>query len=467
VNVALTVLPFIVGLILALLTLKFGPLVVPSVVFLLLLLPWLVQDPFRLFIWLIVTWPVLTLYARISLPAGIPDISYERVLVPLTSGIIVLAGLTFKMKLPRLGMLDILVGTYAAAQFGSRVVVLWLGGVGTPDLNGLLGIIVIPLLMYWMTKTLLASRWHLQWLLLALILASVIIGFSGLYERALGQQESPFPITAHLVGGELSTRFMDVPQGRAAGVLGNPAIYGAVLGIGVLVSLCCLVHSQRQQIRVVLAATIVVLLYGILVSFTRSAWLSIAVALFVAQFLIKDLWKRTLPVYVVGLLFLVLMWDDLESNPVIASRVVNLHNVDYRLTLGSLAWQRFLERPVFGWGSGALDYFSSVRINDASHNMYLTLLVDGGLVLFLSFVAVIIYLFSRALSAYRLLPPFERSVLAAMTGSVIIFLVSGMALELRYFGYFNALFWIVVGVMDRLKEPFASRNDNSVDVHKY
>ena len=79
-NIASVVLPLIVGLTLAWLTFKFGPLAVLIVVAF-LILPWLVIDPFRLFIWLIVTWPVLTLYARIPLPAGIPDITYERILV--------------------------------------------------------------------------------------------------------------------------------------------------------------------------------------------------------------------------------------------------------------------------------------------------------------------------------------------------------------------------------------------------
>jgi O-antigen ligase len=409
-----------------------------------------------------VTWPVLTLYARVSLPAGIPDISYERVLVPVTADIIILEGLVRKRKLQQIGMLDILVGTYVAAQLASRVVVLWFEGLGKPDLNGILDVIVLPILMYWMTKNVLVSKWHLRRLLYALILASVMIGLSGLYERALGLQESPFPITPYLIGGKLSTRFFDVPQGRAAGLVGNPAIYGAVSGIGVLVSLCCLVHSQQQRTRVVLAATIIILLYGIFASYTRSAWVSVAVALFIAQFFMKDLWKRTLPIYAMGILFLVLGWNALESSPVVASRILNPHNMDFRLAFVPLAWQQFLEKPVLGWGSGALDYFGFTYYQDSSHNIFLTLLVDGGLVLFLSFVVVIIYLFSRALRVYRLLPQFERSVLAAMIGSVMIYLLSGMALELRYFGYFNALFWIVVGVIDKLKDPFAWRNDKPV-----
>jgi len=466
VDVTSVVLPCIVGLILALLTFKLGPVTVPIVVFLFLILPWLVRDPFRLFIWLIVTWPVLTLYARIPLPAGIPDISYERVLVLLTLGIIILAGLAFKRRLPQIGILDVLAIAYAAVQVGSRVAVLWFGGLGTPDLDGFLGIIVLPILMYWMTKNLLVSRWHLKWLLYALILATVIICFSGLYERALGSQESPFPVSAHNELGD--TRYMDVRRGRAAGVLGNPAIYGAILGMGVLASLCCVVHTERKRTQVMLIVTIVLLLYGAFVSYTRSAWISIVVTLFIAQFYVKNLWRKTLPILLIGVLLLVLAWDNLAGNPIVKSRILGTENVVGRLDRAEFAWDLFLEKPFLGWGAGSLDILTSKQfLGDSgfatSHNTFLTFLVDGGLAVFLCFSALSVYLLIRAIHIYGLTEKnsFERRVLAAMTGCILIFLMSGLSLELRYFGYFNALFWISAGVIDRLGAVYGSESGTS------
>lgn len=469
VDVASAVLPFIIGLVLALLTLKVGPLAVPIVVFLFLILPWLVQDPFRLFIWLIVTWPVLTLYARIPLPVGIPDISYDRVLVVLTLAIILLEGLMFKRKLLKAGVLDILAAIYIAAQFRSRAFVLWFGGMGTPDLNGLLDIALVPVAMYWMTKNLLVSRWHLKWLLYALILAIVIICVSGLYEQAVGTEKRLFAVPLELGGSTEAQRrgWMDVPGGRAAGVMGNPAIYGAVLGMGVLASLCCVVHAERKRTQAALVATVVVLLYGVFASYTRSAWISTAVALFITQFFVKDLWKKTLSIFLVGVLLLFLAWGSLADSPTVRDRILGKANVVGRLHRASFAWDRFLERPLLGWGSGALNVLTSKQFPgegfSTSHNTYLTFLVDGGLVLFLSFSALSIYLLIRAIHVYGLTQKnsFERSVLAAMTGCILIFLLSGLSLELRYFGYFNALFWICAGVIDRLGAAYGSEGGTS------
>lgn len=449
VDVSSVVLPLIVGLILALLTFKLGPLAVPIVVFLFLILPWLVQDPFRLFAWLIVTWPVLTLYARIPLPAGIPDISYERVLVPLTLSIIILAGLAFKRRLPQIGMLDILASAYAAAQFSSRVAVLWFGGLGTPDLNGLLDVIVLPIMMYWMTKNLLVSRWHLKWLLYSIIVASVIICLTGLYEQALGTPQSPFPINDSLPHG---MRSMDMPRGRAQGVVVNPAIYGAIMGLGMLASLCCLVHVQNKT-RAVLTATIFLLLYGLFASYTRSAWISSGITLLVGSFFVKDLWKKTLPISMLGVLAVISKWSDLAENPIVARRFLSTENLAYRAKLAEVAWNQFSKRPLEGWGAGALDAFTWAQLRDASHNTFLTLLVDGGLLLFLSFLVLCLYVLLISIRVYKLMQrdSLERHVLTAMVGSIVIYLVSGMALELRYFPYFCALFWIAIGTIDAVR----------------
>ncbi len=436
ISLASAVVPFIAGLILALLILAFGPIVLPVAFFVLLVLPWLMQDAFRLFIWLMVTWPILTLFVRIPLPAGIPDISYDRVFVLVLLCIILLEALLSKRRLMKFTTLDILILVFVVAQLSSRVFVLWFGGMGKPDLNGLLDVILIPMVMYWIAKNLLVSRSRLKWFLCALVIACLLIALSGLYDRAVGADKG----------------WLDVPGGRAAGVMGNPAIYGATLGMGILAGLCCLAHVKGKLTQAALVAAIGVLLYGVVVSYTRSAWISVFAALFVAQFFISGLWKKTLPIFMLGLLLLVLMWDELPSTSPILHRALTVNTVTERLDLANVGWESFLERPFLGWGTGALNALSLSQARETSHNIYLTFLVDGGLALFLSFLAAVGYLLIRAMRVYGKTEKssLERNVLVAMTGSILIYLLSGLALELRYFGYFNVLFWMCAGVIDRL-----------------
>ena len=117
---------------------------------------------------------------------------------------------------------------------------------------------------------------------------------------------------------------------RAAGALGNPAIYGAVLGIGSLAGICCLSLVKRKLIQAALVATIGVLLYGVVASYTRSAWLSVFAVLFVAQFLVNGLWKKTLPILMLGLLLLVLMWNILPDSSNIVQRALTTKTITQR-----------------------------------------------------------------------------------------------------------------------------------------
>ena len=202
------------GLILAMLTLVLGPVALAIVVGL-LVLAWLVQDSFRLFIWLIVTWPILTLFVRIPLPAGIPDLSYDRALVLLLLCVILLEALLSKRRLMNVTPLDILALVYVIAQLSSRLFVLWFGGMGIPDPNGLLDIVLVPVLIHWMAKNLLVSREHLRWFLYALGIATMFICLSGLVEQAIGSEQRLFTISTHLGGSaQLQTRgWQDVPGG--------------------------------------------------------------------------------------------------------------------------------------------------------------------------------------------------------------------------------------------------------------
>jgi putative inorganic carbon (HCO3(-)) transporter len=243
--------------------------------------------------------------------------------------------------------------------------------------------------------------------------------------------------------------------------MGNPGIYGAVLGIGILASIGSFQHASSKGVRILLLASTLILLFGVLASYTRQAWISVSVTLFLAQFFISDLWKRFLPFFGAITLLLVIVWGSLAQSSLMESRVLDPHNVNIRIELVRSTWELFLENPLLGWGSGALNVMGLERVGISSHNMFLSLLIDGGLVLFLSFLIILAYLLLRTAQAFRRTTrrSLERSVLITASGFILIFLMSGIARELRYFGYFNAMFWICAGVIDRLGEGYAGTRE--------
>jgi O-antigen ligase len=447
----------IASLIIALLILTMGIKSLPIVFFVLLVLPWLIKNPFRIFIWLIITWPILTLFIRIPLPAGIPDFSYDRVLILLLLIVVILEALLSKRRLMKVTHLDVLIIIYVIVQIITRLHVIWFGGEGDADINGFLSVILIPIALYWTVKNLLESKEDLKWLLYALLIASFLVCLTGLFEQALGTRI--FKTSLELGGYEVAYQWQDAQGGlRAAGALGNPAIYGAFLGMGCLAGISLLSLEKRRPIQIALLATIGILLFGVLASFTRSAWLSVVIVLFFAQFFIHDLWKKTLPIIIVSVSILVTIWNLVPDSSKIIQRALTTKTISQRFELFSIGFPRFMEKPILGWGAGALNVFNMVAEGDTSHNMYLTFMVDGGVVLFISFCAVIGYLLIRAIRIYGKTEKgsLERNVLITIMGSILIFLLSGLALELRYFGYFNSVFWICAGVIDCLGEKYCT-----------
>lgn len=440
IDIVSILLPLIAGTILTLLVLLLGPISLPVVIFVLILLPWFLKDVFRLFIWLIITWPILTLYFRLPLPAGIPDLSYERSLISLLLCIVIFEALFSKRRLLKPTSLDILVLGYIIAQLSSRLFVLWFGGIGKPDLNGLLDNVLIPVLLYWIAKNLLSFRVNLKWFLYALVIASLLICLTGLYEQT-------FHVNVFRAGKYL---WLDMPGGRAEGVMENPAIYGATLGMGVLAGICSLYSIKSKTVKAALIITIAVLLYGVFASYTRSAWVPVFTVLFAAQFFVGDLWKRSLPIFVLGSPLLIPLWNELSASQAFMNRATNMGNIVQRLSLVRVGWEMFLERPFLGWGSGALNIIGLSQAGAISHNIYISFLADGGLVLFLSFMAVAGYILIKAIRVYAMTEKgsFERNILVTLTGCILIFLLTGLGLELRYFTYFNALFWMCAGVID-------------------
>ena len=149
--------------------------------------------------------------------------------------------------------------------------------------------------------------------------------------------------------------------------------YGAVLAMMIPPSLAMAWRSQQSSFsRVLWAMGVGWLVLGTVFSFTRAAWVSLAVAgalwvlmAFGARF------KTLLATGLVGLMVVGLSWDALviqlernkqDSSDDLAQHVESISNVSSdasnleRLNRWSCAWAMFLERPLWGWGPGTYQF---------------------------------------------------------------------------------------------------------------
>ena len=520
-----------------------------AVLYLLLVFPWPVRFSFRLFLGLVITWPVMSLYLRLPMPAGIPDFHYQRgyaLIVLIFVFMAMVAGRRRRWRekpgasalpagldswyddesSPRLrpaaGTGRNALETRAPADevfdnrrlvddsfrderspvpgraadfdaieanekafYGRELIALPLAvrafvickGValvngiasGVSDSTAIAGYLdatIIPVTSYYLAKRFVVSRRDLYWLMGSLIAVATIICMSGLYERVLDLQESAFPIAAYDDIG--STRFLDVPRGRAAGVVASPSVFGGIMGLGLLTSVGWMVHTRKYFLKMSLGSLAVLLGYGVFVSFTRSVWISVFVAFFLAQFCFKDLWRIAIPMIIAGGIALLLIWSTLQENEIMQDRVLDEQNVVGRVDRFIWSWTKFIERPIIGRGPEALnqlmrDHYYAEDGFDTSHNTYMSMLVDYGIFVFLSFCVTALGWLKKAWAAVHRFGRnrVEQSFIAAMAGFVVIQLLCGMSLELSYFTFYQALFWIAGAVIERLSDVSLALQEQS------
>jgi len=237
------------------------------------------------------------------------------------------------------------------------------------------------------------------------------------------------------------------------------------MGIGALASVGCLVNARRRLSRLLFSLITLFLFYGVFISFTRGAWLAVFLTFFLAQFLFRDLWKKTLPLFVLGMIVLFAISGLLAESSVVQDRLLNEENVVGRVERAIWCFEQFLEKPVIGWGLNATNELMGQEFPVSgfrtSHNTFFSMLMDGGLVLFGSFIAVLVYWLVTAtkLLGSRSLDDLQRSVVAVAAGMILIWALCGMNNELRYFPYFNSLLWIA-GAMIESHRHWASSGDS-------
>lgn len=149
--------------------------------------------------------------------------------------------------------------------------------------------------------------------------------------------------------------------------------YGAVLAMFLPVLIGLLMKQKMNLLlRVLLAIGLVILVTGLILSYTRAAWLSVIAASALLVFMLLRVKLSTLLIGVAGIGILVaISWEDLgvmlqknkqESSDKLEEHVSSISNVSSdasnleRLNRWHCAIEMFKERPLAGWGPGTYQF---------------------------------------------------------------------------------------------------------------
>lgn len=228
-------------------------------------------------------------------------------------------------------------------------------------------------------------------------------------------------------------------------------IYGAIIAM-IIPLLLAWYFSEKYAplIQISLIGIIIIVFFGLYFSYTRAAWLSIAVAIIVGLIIhFKVNFKLLLFLASVACIFLFFQWDTIQmelarnthehTTEAFDERIQSAANVTTdasnleRINRWNCALSMFQQRPIFGYGPGtyALEYapfqeaknltIISTNFGDMgnAHSEYLGALAEMGLIGLLTFIAFVIAIFYSAIQLYYSWPADDKQTRIKIFGMIL------------------------------------------------
>lgn len=208
--------------------------------------------------------------------------------------------------------------------------------------------------------------------------------------------------------------------------------YGAAIAFFFPIILVFIFSSiYKRQVRILASVVFLILLTGIILSYSRAAWISVAFALVIYLIVILKIKFRWVGLALVILLgfFYVFRYQFMEkleknkqdSSSDLVEHVRSISNISSdasnleRINRWASAIRLFKEKPIFGWGPGTYQFvyapyqrskektIISTNYGDMgnAHSEYIGPLSESGLLGMLTMLAIVLLTFNTGLRVYK------------------------------------------------------------------
>jgi O-antigen ligase len=288
-------------------------------------------------------------------------------------------------------------------------------------------------------------------LFLVLMVGGCIQGLLALFEKGTGWNLWGYHAWSGSDGGL-----------RAVSTFSNPALLGAYLGIAIVIAVTILSwggpHPRLARL------TLALCIPALLATLTRGPIVATTMAVLLVLVLSR---KRMLGIALIActVLALVVAWPHIQNASVYKQRASNIETVLVREQIQRVSLALWREKPVLGWGFGSYDrvkstaefpYVPGVSGNiylyaqeNTSHNTYLTVLVELGIVGLLLLLGPFVVIVARALACARSAVA-DRWIVAAACGALIVIVLDGMTVDFRFFSFVPALSFVILAILRRV-----------------
>lgn len=262
---------------------------------------------------------------------------------------------------------------------------------------------------------------------------------------------------------------------RTVGTLGNPAAYTTTLIFLSLLLFQHAMHCRSGRVRAVLLLVFSSAFFCVFLSFSRGSWLGGSMVL-VGLMLMY-------PKVVVRLTIIVTLLVYILSSSVLADQVAwawerltgeeGTRTAEGRMITNNASIQMIQTKPLFGWGYGNYDRYDrqfqtrvgnvAVTSDETSHNTYLTVMAELGLIAFLLYIFPLGWWLMLSIKAWRRLPRdgFWGWPLLAMLWLSLMhnFIVSNFMDMIRFHLWGTTLWWMALGLAANMVYPYLKPGD--------
>ena len=438
-----------------------SPLGMLSTVLGLLYIPFAITRPFEAFLIWIVVGP-LAQNSGFELGRAIPNLTIDRVALTVILATIVVRKIVSRKIAGKVDIVDVAIGAFviicSVNLFLTRItmgnIAQFTQGVKTQETVRTIQLYadhyIYAFATFYIVRNLVDDTRKIRLLLVAMAIIAVYLVPIGVFEHFTGK--SWFTQTQEVGWQDVN---------RAQGPLKNPAVYGATLGVCLVFFVYLFFQSKDPAKRLLYLLGIIGSGVGEVMTFTRSAWMSPALALLVLAVVYEGKRKALFAWITAGVVVLALLFPIIQRSPIFGERVMSAKPIESRILVAHNAMAMIKDKPVFGFGINNFDFYKwdypvSVPgiegyIGPTSHNTFLTILVEVGLLGVIPYLLIFVILLRYWVATYARASgnPLVggRELVGTIGAATVCYFGTAMVIDMRLFRYTEYLFWALLALI--------------------
>lgn len=262
----------------------------------------------------------------------------------------------------------------------------------------------------------------------------------------------------------LPSEWLGYVGARTTGSLNSVSVYTTTMIFSGLVIVNFGLYSKKKWVRNLATVVFLMTVYAIFISYSRASWLAGILILGALVLMYPKFMMKIAVVFVVAMMLLSPLLLHSQSLTMAFSRLNSEESENSalsRLPVYLAAIRMFSDKPIFGWGYDNFDRFDrqyQSRVGDlvnpdekdlTSHNVFLTILAEQGLLGIVTYLAPFLILLWRSRKVLDNLPrrgPLNKNLFYSLWLVILsFFIVQNLAPMVVVFGF--GLMWITLGLI--------------------